>query len=156
MAGAGGLLHDSSGIWISGFSLNMVIATNNVAELAAVRQGLLLAWELGFKFIQFEIDFVTVLSWLSNINYTYPPNVVSLICDCRSLMEKAWEVQAHHIYCEADGCAEALAKRGIHQQHLLSIYTTCPSFVYHCLVRDLAGLKSNRLYARRLDNDAVV
>jgi len=60
MAGAGGLLHDSSGIWISGFSLNMVIATNNVAELAAVRQGLLLAWELGFKFIQFEIDFVTV------------------------------------------------------------------------------------------------
>ena len=62
MASAGGLLHDSSGLWISRFSLNMDVATNNMAELEAVRQGLLLAWELGFKFIQLEIDSVIVLS----------------------------------------------------------------------------------------------
>ena len=37
MVGAGGLLRDSSGFWISRFSLNLGIATNNVAELAAVR-----------------------------------------------------------------------------------------------------------------------
>ena len=68
-----------------------------MAKLAAIRQGLLLAWELGFKFIQLEIDSVTVLSWLSDLNSTYPPDVMSLICDCRSIMEQAWEVQLGHI-----------------------------------------------------------
>ena len=60
MAGARGLLRDSLSLWISGFSLNMGIATNNMAELEAVRQGLLLALALGFKIIQLEIDSVTV------------------------------------------------------------------------------------------------
>ena len=60
MAGAGGLLRDSSSLWILGFSLNMGIATNNMAKLEAVRQGLLLALALGFKIIQLEIDSVTV------------------------------------------------------------------------------------------------
>ena len=40
----------------------MGLATNNMAELEVVRQGLLLALELGFKFIQLEIDSVIVLS----------------------------------------------------------------------------------------------
>lgn len=40
MAGTGGLIHNSSGDWIFGFSLNMEFAMNNMAELGAVRQGL--------------------------------------------------------------------------------------------------------------------
>ena len=134
----------------------MGIATNNMAKLEAVKQDLLLTWELGFKFIQLEIDFITVLSWLIDTNSTYPPNVLSLICDCGSLIGQVWEVQARHIYHEANKCADALAKQGTHQQHLLTIYNTCPNFVYHCLVRDLAGLGSSRLCARRLDKDVVV
>ena len=59
---AGGLLLDSSGLWISRFSLSMGITTNNMAELEAVRQGLMLAWDLGFKFIQLEMDSMIVLS----------------------------------------------------------------------------------------------
>ena len=43
LAGAGNLLRDSSRVWISGFSLNMDIMTNNMAELGTVRQGLMLA-----------------------------------------------------------------------------------------------------------------
>ena len=58
-------------------------------------------------------------------------------------MGQAWEVQAHHIYCEENECANALAKRGTHQQHLLTVYNTCPSFVYHYLVKDLASLGSS-------------
>ena len=43
LAGAGGLLRNSLGAWISGFSLHMGITSNNIAELGAVRQVLLLA-----------------------------------------------------------------------------------------------------------------
>ena len=92
MAGVGGLLRDSSELWISGFSLSIGITTNNMAELGAVRQGLMLAWELGFKFIHLEIDSMTMLSWLTAKTSNFPPNVFPLLCDCRSLMEWAWEV----------------------------------------------------------------
>ena len=62
LAGVGRLLHNSSGDWISGFSLHMGITSNNIVELGAVRHGLLLAWNLGFKFIHLEIDSMTILS----------------------------------------------------------------------------------------------
>ena len=71
-------------------------------------------------------------------------------------MGQAWEMQVRLIYCEENKYADALVKRGTHQQHLLTVYNTCPSFVYHCLVKDLAGLESSRLCARRSDNDVVV
>ena len=62
LAGAGELLCNSSGAWISGFSLHMGITSNNIAKLGAICKGLLLAWNLGFKFIHLEIDSMTVLS----------------------------------------------------------------------------------------------
>ena len=43
LAGVGGVLRDHWGRWISGFSLYVGLATNNLAELAAVRQGLEIA-----------------------------------------------------------------------------------------------------------------
>ena len=43
LAGAGGLLRNSFDAQVSGFSFNMGITSNNIAELGAVRQGLLLA-----------------------------------------------------------------------------------------------------------------
>jgi len=52
-----------------------------------------------------------------------------------------------HVYREANDYEDALAKQGAHQQNLLSVYSTCPSFEYVCYVRDLAGLRTNKLYA---------
>ena len=66
MASAGGLLCNSASAWISGFSLNMGITSNNIVELGAIQQGLILAWELGFKFIHLEIDSMIVLSLVNH------------------------------------------------------------------------------------------
>ena len=63
-------------------------------------------------------------------------------------MDREWEVQVLHAYCEANACTDALAKRGTHQQHILSVYSSCPNFVYVYYVRDLVGLGTNRLCAR--------
>ena len=38
LVGASGLLRNSSGDWISGFSLHMGITSNNIAELGVVCQ----------------------------------------------------------------------------------------------------------------------
>ena len=45
-------------------------------ELVAVQQGLALAWDMGFKFIQFELDSSVVLTWLIEHNATYPPKML--------------------------------------------------------------------------------
>ena len=149
IAGAGNLLRDSSRVWISFFALNMGIMTNNMAELGTVRQGLMLAWDLGFKFIQLEIDSMIVLSQLTKENSNFPPDVFPLLCYCRSLMVQAWKVQVHYIYREANACVDALVRRGNHQYQVLTIYDTCPSFVQLCFVRNMVGLGSSSLCARK-------
>ena len=55
-----------------------------------------------------------------------------------------WEVQVLHIYHETNDSVDILAKQGAHQQHLFSIYSSCPNFVYICYVRDLAGLGTQK------------
>ena len=119
-----------------------------MVELAAVRQGLAMAWNMGFKFLQLELDSKVVLTWLTNNNMNYPTNMMSLICDCRNLLKQKWEVCMQHVYHEANGCADALAKQGTRQRNLLSVYSDCPSFVYVSYVRDLAGLGETRLCAQ--------
>ena len=71
-----------------------------MSELAAVRQGLVMAWQLGFKIIQLELDSNVVLTWLTNTTVSYPTKMMSLICDCRSLIDRDWVVQVQHIYHE--------------------------------------------------------
>ena len=87
LAGVGGILRDHSDVWISGFSLHLGLASNNMAKLTTVRQDLALAWDMGFKFIRLELDSSVVLTWLIDHNVTYPPNMIPLICDCRNLMD---------------------------------------------------------------------
>ena len=77
---------------------------------------------------------------MTNTTVSYPTNMMHLICDCKNLMDRDWVVQVHPIYCEANACANALAKRGTHQQNLLSVYNGCPSFVYMYYVPVWIGL----------------
>ena len=85
-------------------------ATNNMAELVAVKQGLEMAWNMGYKLLHLELDSKVVLSWLTNYNVNYPTNMLPLICDCRNLLHQEWEVHVHHMYREANGRADILAK----------------------------------------------
>ena len=91
---------------------------------------------------------MTVLTWLIATTDSYPTNMLPLICDCRNLLTRAWEVHVLHVYREANACADALAKWGEHQHHVLSVYSFCPSFVYLCYVKDMAGLGFNRICAQ--------
>ena len=75
------------------------------------------------------MDSILVLNWLTT-DKDISPDVFPLISDCRSHMARNWTVQVHHIFREANGYADALAKRDHQQQDLLIIYDTCPSFVY--------------------------
>ena len=123
----------------------MGLTTNNLAELAAVRQGLEMAWAKGTKHLQLELDSKVVLTWLTNPCVNYPTNMLPLICDCRNLLTLEWEVHVHHVYREVNGCANALAKRGARQRTLETVYEHYPSFVDVPYIRDLTTLRETRL-----------
>ena len=114
----------------------MGIASNYLAELAAVRQGLMLAWNKEVKFLQLELDSKVVLHWLTNKNINYPTNMLPLICDCRNLLDWGWEVHVQHVCREANGCADALAKRRTHQHTRMAVYSDYPTFAHVIYVRD--------------------
>ena len=107
----------------------------------------MIAWNTGVKFLQLELDSKVVLTWLTNKNMNYPTNMLSLICDCKNLLEQEWEVHVHHVYREANGCADTLAKRGTRQRTRTIVYSECPTFVHVLYVRDVSGLGEPRLYA---------
>ena len=50
-----------------------------------------------------------------------------------------------HVYREANGCADALAKRRTCQGTLETVYEQCPSFVDVPYIRDLTALGETRL-----------
>ena len=50
-----------------------------------------------------------------------------------------------HVYCEANGCADALTKQGTHLRDKMTMYRECPTFVYVLYVRDFTGLGETRL-----------
>ena len=56
----------------------------------------------------------------------------------------------HHTYHEANECTDGLAKWGNHQQQVLLIYETFPTFVYSYYVRDMISLGRNRLCAQKV------
>ena len=87
LANAGGILHDYSGNWVSGFSLHLSLAFIIIAALWAIRQGFLLRWDLGFKFIQLEVDSTSVTFWLTT-NGNLSSDIVPLISYYRNLMEQ--------------------------------------------------------------------
>ena len=95
------MLRDHLGQWISGFSLHVGLASNNMAELAAIKQGLAMAWNIGVKFLQLELDSKVVLTWLTNNNMSYPTNIMPLICNCRNLLDQEWKVHMQHVHHEA-------------------------------------------------------
>ena len=57
-------------------------------------------------------------------------------------------MHVQHVYHEANGCADDLAKWGTRQRNLVSVYSDYLSFVDVSYVRDLAGLGETRLCAQ--------
>ncbi|GAU36490.1 hypothetical protein TSUD_316160 [Trifolium subterraneum] len=55
-AGFGGLIRNDIGEWMHGFSGSCCHASNILAELYAILEGLQLAWNLGYRTITLECD----------------------------------------------------------------------------------------------------
>lgn len=89
-AAIGGVVNDSEGRWMWGFSSKIGSMDVDSAELCAVRMGLQIAWEHRIPKIIVKMDSATVYNWL-----TCPVKVIILmlhpISKCLELSQKPWD-----------------------------------------------------------------
>ena len=74
---------------------------NNIAKIWAIRYGLKMAWELGYKHINLEIDSQILLNWLTTYGVLALEHFV-LILDCRMLLGQERNVLPFHVFREAN------------------------------------------------------
>ena len=135
LARGGGVLRDSLGNWIGGFSRSIGITSCVQAELRALKDGLLLALDLEISKLEIEMDSYVAVESLKS---TSMPNVFlrSIVDDCRLLLERFEATTIKHIYRETNGCANALAKTGCVQHVNISFYPSAPAHVLKALAFD--------------------
>lgn len=143
IAGAGGLIRNSNGEWVNGFSINLGVYSVTMAELWGIYQGLLLAWEIGIRDLLIEADSACAVQMIARdcftVNACYP-----LICDIKGLMARNWRVAVHHFYRESNYVANLMASHALQLPLGLHIFSFPPSAISTWLLYDGLGISIPR------------
>nr|POE57440.1 putative ribonuclease h protein [Quercus suber] len=138
--GGGGVLRSSSGDWIGGFVRKMGNTSSTVAELWALKDGLTMAKQMGFENICIEMDaefIVQLVSTPSMINLMLEP----LLSECRDLIQTFPSSSVVHMFREANGCADRLARMGVDLDAIDFLFLfEPPDVVVEILASDKAGI----------------
>ena len=143
MAGGGGMIRGQEGEWIAGFARPLGRTNSCMAELWALRDGLLLAKELGINNLIVELDALSVVLLMKNnaCNLLMEP----LLTDFRNLLKEFLNTQVVHAYREANQCTDALVKMEAGSLTSFFIFWTPPPVVDSILAHDRANVSCNRI-----------
>ena len=100
---------------MKGFARSIGFTTSIIAELWALRDGLLLANQIGVQNLWIELDAKVVVELVqsdSTSNAFYSP----LLADCKSLLGRFQHCKVQHLFREVNRVADALAKLGCYMQ----------------------------------------
>ncbi|KAK9100199.1 hypothetical protein Scep_023629 [Stephania cephalantha] len=104
----GGVIRNSIGGWELGFMGKISYASNLVAELWAIREGLQIAWEFGYRHLIVESDSTVALQLLTSQDTNFHP-ADTLVRDCKALICRQWAIKLQHVFREANQVADGLA-----------------------------------------------
>ena len=141
-AGEGRVIRDHSDHWIKGYSRALGTTNSFIAELWALRNGLIIAKDLGLNNLIVELDALSV--HMIN-NDTSNLLIEPLLSDCKSLYREIPNKQIQHVYREANQCADALARLGSSVISSFAIFVVLLPMVVSLLAFDEAGSFCNRL-----------
>ena len=108
-AGGGGLIRDHHGKRIKGYVRNIGNATSIAAEFWALRDGLMLAAQLGITQLLVELDAQVIVNLVLSkkpINCSYSP----LLNNCRYLLRQFHHIKIIHVFREVNRCADNLVR----------------------------------------------
>lgn len=78
-----GVLRSDEGVWLGGLLANMGSATITLAELQAIREGMLPAAQLNIKYLLVELDSLCAVKLIKSGDTSHPYGQV--VNDCREL-----------------------------------------------------------------------
>ncbi|WCJ44057.1 Ribonuclease H-like superfamily protein [Euphorbia peplus] len=106
---AGGIIRNCHGNWLQGFARRIGNCSVLRAELWGIYDGLNLAWTMGYKQVQVEVD--NQLCVNSILHPTSLPNdSFALIQEILALFARDWQVTIQHSYREGNRGAYWMAK----------------------------------------------
>ena len=139
VAGFGGLIRAEGGVWVLGFSNYIPWADNLCVELLALRFGLQLAWQHGFRKIICEVDCMEVVRLVLHETSSFH-RYVAIIRDIQSLLSRDWHCVLHHVYREENQATDFLARLGAADVCQERVWDHPPVGLEHLLFADLAGV----------------
>lgn len=143
LAGCGGVVRDSHGNWVTGFSRHIGITNSFVAELWGLRDGLLLCNNLNIPALIVEMDAKSIVDIFCRNGYVN--EVISpLLDDCRMLINNFQQIQVSHVFRQSNRCADALARVGADQALDFRSFESPPVDVSVIVEQDKSGLFFNR------------
>ncbi|KAL9432399.1 hypothetical protein AB3S75_027433 [Citrus x aurantiifolia] len=113
------------------------------AELWGLYQGLKIAWEHGFRFLQVEVDNLGITQLL-NTSEANRSGVSSLLWGIKDLLNKDWQISVKHVYREASFAADFLAGMALNLLLGCHIFHSPPIGVHYCLFNDGLGTDFSR------------
>ncbi|XP_019433682.1 PREDICTED: uncharacterized protein LOC109340441 [Lupinus angustifolius] len=135
--GWGGVLRDHDGRWISGISGSGNDGCPLLAELLAIQHGLQHAWQLGYRRIDCETDYLEVVELINGdlnvCNHWY----IDIILSIRGMWLWHWDLSLTHISRDSNMVADALAREASEGGVIHRIWRFPHSSVIHILCLDL-------------------
>ncbi|KAJ1379513.1 Ribonuclease H domain [Sesbania bispinosa] len=108
--GSGGVVRDSVGHWLWGFTGCHEQGSALLAELLAFKVGLTIAWEKDYRKIICVSDSLEAIHLLQNANNPYDLFVGNVLIEIKEILNRNWEVQLSHSLRDANMLADRLAK----------------------------------------------
>ncbi|XVE95435.1 hypothetical protein REPUB_Repub02eG0096900 [Reevesia pubescens] len=139
IATAGGVLRNESGIFICAFIYKIGISSILTAELWAILHGLQICWEKGYRRVLLESDSLEAIQKLNGQISAFDPNH-HLIKTIKELHQRDWFCTFHHVYREANGCADWMATHDFHLDLGLHNFDIPPGDLFPLLMADAVGV----------------
>ena len=108
-------------------------------ELLALRFGLCLAWQHGFRKVVCEVDCLEVVRLVLH-EFSSFHRYLAIIKDIQALLAKDWLCVLHHVYREGNQAADFLARLGAEVVHEERVWEYPPVGLEHLLFADFAGV----------------
>lgn len=137
VSSVGSLIGDHNGRWVKGFGMNIGSCSVVMAELWGLFQGLIIAWQLGIRWHQVEVDSLCAYQMVANssfLNFEFSPLI------WWELIKRDWTVRINHIYREANYAANHMANITISLASALHMFPSPPKSIKPLLFHDMYGV----------------
>lgn len=143
-AAAGGVVRDSAGAWVMGYSINIGTTTVFNAELWGLYVGLKRCLDLGFTRIHIELDSSSLVQTLNSGLHDFS-NASHLLRDCFRLLQLLDSYIIGHTLREGNAAADFMAELGHHIDPGPSYYDRPPNGLGPILLSDSMGVMFPRM-----------